>query len=152
MTTGARTARPALVMTPTLCDANRVSDRPTPGLSVSERPRATRGESVSRDPGRQVQWPPHPGLPGTPGYRGAGVKGFAILAGPRATMKWLPGLLCLLPVGSASAQEKYDLLLRGGHVLDPRNKVHALCDVAVRDGKIAAVAPRLDPAAALKTV
>ncbi len=67
-------------------------------------------------------------------------------------MKLLQAFLCLLLLGRASAQEKYDLLLRGGHVIDPRNKISALQDVAIRDGKIAAVAARIDPAHARKTV
>jgi dihydroorotase len=67
-------------------------------------------------------------------------------------MKLLQASLCLLLAGSASAQEKYDLLLRGGHVIDPKNKISAIHDVAIRAGKIAAVAPQIDPATAWKTV
>jgi dihydroorotase len=58
----------------------------------------------------------------------------------------------LLLLGNASAQPKYDLLLRGGHVIDPRNKISAVRDIALADGKIAAVATRIDPADALKVV
>ena len=36
---------------------------------------------------------------------------------------------------------KYDLLLRGGHVIDARNNMSAVRDVAIAGGKIAAVAP-----------
>jgi dihydroorotase len=61
-------------------------------------------------------------------------------------------VLGLLMESSASAAEKYDLLLRGGHVIDPRNKVSKVCDVAIRDGKIAAMAAKIDPAVALKAV
>ena len=50
------------------------------------------------------------------------------------------------------AQQQYDLLLRGGHVIDPKDKVSKICDVAIRDRKIAAVAPGIDPASAFKTV
>jgi dihydroorotase len=53
---------------------------------------------------------------------------------------------------AAFGQPAYDLLLRGGHVIDAKNGVDAVRDVAIKDGKIAAVAPRLDPNAALKTV
>jgi dihydroorotase len=61
--------------------------------------------------------------------------------------------LCFLVLASpASAQQQYDLLLRGGHVIDPANRVSAVRDVAIRGGKIAAVAERIDPATALKTV
>lgn len=65
-------------------------------------------------------------------------------------MKALLILLCLsLPV---LAQVRYDLLLQGGHVIDPKNRISAVRDVAIKDGTIAAVAPHLDPKDALKTV
>src|SRR5574342_120714 len=50
------------------------------------------------------------------------------------------------------AAYKYDLLLRNGHVIDPRNRVSGIRDVAIFEGKIAAVAAKLNPADALKTV
>ena len=45
--------------------------------------------------------------------------------------------LALLTV-AASAQPlpAYDLLLRGGHVIDPRNRINHVMDVAIKDGKI----------------
>ncbi|MBA3887448.1 MAG: amidohydrolase/deacetylase family metallohydrolase [Acidobacteria bacterium] len=52
----------------------------------------------------------------------------------------------------AGAQPRYDLLLKGGHVIDPRNGIDRLMDVGVADGKIAAVAPGLDPGAARSVV
>jgi dihydroorotase len=54
--------------------------------------------------------------------------------------------------GLQAAEPKYDLLLRGGHVIDPKNSVSAVRDVAIQDGKIAAVAAKIDPAQAFKTV
>src|SRR5262249_52260101 len=53
---------------------------------------------------------------------------------------------------TARAQPAYDLLLKGGHVVDPRNKLSAIADVAIRAGKVAAVAPSIDSATAFKTV
>jgi dihydroorotase len=47
---------------------------------------------------------------------------------------------------------KYDLLLRGGHVIDAKNKISAVRDVALSDGKIALVAEKIDPAEATKTI
>jgi dihydroorotase len=44
------------------------------------------------------------------------------------------------------------LLLQGGRVIDPKNNISAVRDVAIKDGAIAAVAPHLDPSAALKVV
>ncbi len=52
----------------------------------------------------------------------------------------------------AIAQSQYDLLLHGGHVIDAKNNIDSIRDVAIRDGKIAAVAAHIDPAKALKTV
>ena len=49
-------------------------------------------------------------------------------------------------------QAQYDLLIQGGHVVDAKNGVSAVRDVAIRDGKIAAVSAHIDPATALKTV
>src|SRR5262252_3313275 len=67
-------------------------------------------------------------------------------------MRSCQAALFLWLASGASAQQPYDLLLRGGHVIDPRNKVTAIRDVAIRDGKIAAVAPGIDPAKVLKVV
>ena len=59
-------------------------------------------------------------------------------------------ILCAAPLvqGTAaagspgSAEEKpYDLLIKGGKVIDPSQGVEAELDVAVRDGKVASVAP-----------
>jgi dihydroorotase len=58
-----------------------------------------------------------------------------------------------LPAQTASAgPAKYDLLLRGGHVIDARNKISAVRDVAIADGKIAAVAEKINPAEAFKVI
>ena len=45
------------------------------------------------------------------------------------------------------ATPKYDLVIAGGHVIDPRNGIDGVRDVAIAGGVIAAVAPRVDPAA-----
>ncbi len=52
----------------------------------------------------------------------------------------------------AQQQAQYDLLIQGGHVVDAKNGLSAVRDVAIRDGKIAAVSEHIDPATALKTV
>ena len=57
-------------------------------------------------------------------------------------------LALLLAAASAHAQPRYQLLLKGGHVVDPRNNIDAVMDVAIADGKIAAVHANIDPAAA----
>ena len=50
------------------------------------------------------------------------------------------------------AQKSYDLLLQGGHVIDPANKIDTVMDVAVDRHRIVAVAAHIDPALAVKTI
>ncbi len=47
---------------------------------------------------------------------------------------------------------RYDLLIQGGHVIDPANDVDGPRDVGVAEGRIAAVKPSLDPADAANVV
>ena len=58
--------------------------------------------------------------------------------------------LALLLITPAFAQ--YDLLLKGGHVIDPKNNIDGIRDVAIQAGKIAAVAASIDPSLANKTI
>lgn len=51
-----------------------------------------------------------------------------------------------------SAQTQYDILLKNGHVIDPKNGISGRRDVAVKDGKIAAVAENIDASLARKSV
>src|SRR3954468_18222097 len=62
------------------------------------------------------------------------------------------GLLLVFFAGLASAQTDYDLLLKGGHVIDGKNHISAVRDVAIKDGKIAAVESQIAASRALKTV
>lgn len=50
------------------------------------------------------------------------------------------------------AQQKYDLLLKNGHVIDPKNKISERRDVAVSGGKIAAVERAIDASTAAQVV
>ena len=61
-------------------------------------------------------------------------------------------LLVLLAAGAAFAQPDYDLLLKGGHVIDGRNKISAVRDVAIKGDRIAAVSPDIPASRALRTV
>src|ERR1700731_4330230 len=61
-------------------------------------------------------------------------------------------LVLLVLAGSASGQPNYDLLLQGGHLIDAKNGISAVRDIAIKDGAVAAVAAHLDPASALKVV
>jgi len=57
------------------------------------------------------------------------------------------------PTISVQAQApRYDLLLKGGHVIDPANDVDRVADVGITAGKIAAVAENIPASAAGKVV
>lgn len=62
----------------------------------------------------------------------------------------------LLPAGvifaASLAAQTYDLLLQGGHVIDPANSIDGVMDVAVTGNKIARVAPHIASSQARKTV
>lgn len=49
-------------------------------------------------------------------------------------------LIFLLLSAPAVQAQNYDLLLKGGHLIDPANNIDAVMDVAITDGKVARVA------------
>lgn len=70
-------------------------------------------------------------------------------------MRWMTcAVMALLAAAPALAQPlpAYDLLLRGGHVIDAKNHIDAVMDVAIKDGHIAQVASNLKPSDAIKTI
>jgi dihydroorotase len=52
----------------------------------------------------------------------------------------------------AARQESYDLVLTGGHVIDPANEIDGLRDVAIREGRIARVAANIPTQSAKRMV
>jgi dihydroorotase len=68
--------------------------------------------------------------------------------------RMLPLVLAAALVPSLVAQQapEYDFLIKGGRVVDPRNGIDAVRDVAIKDGRIAAVAQGIPGTRALKAV
>ncbi len=68
----------------------------------------------------------------------------------RCMIRHAVGFFCL---GLAAwAQTDYDLLLKGGHVIDPKNGRNGIMDVAIAGGKIAQVASDIPAAKAKKVI
>lgn len=65
----------------------------------------------------------------------------AIVAAPAAS-----------PVAKTTVAPEYDYLIDDGHVIDPKNGVDQVMDVAIKGDKIAAVAEEIAPAEAAETV
>ena len=62
----------------------------------------------------------------------------------------LIGLLCAF-TGTALAQS-YNIVIKGGHVIDPKNGINGVMDVAIKDGKVAQVAKNIDATGAIQVV
>jgi len=60
-------------------------------------------------------------------------------------------LLCLMAPAVLFAQP-YNIVIKGGHVIDPKNNIDGLMDIAVSAGKIALVARNIDATNALQVV
>ncbi|MBI1354556.1 MAG: amidohydrolase/deacetylase family metallohydrolase [Acidobacteria bacterium] len=58
----------------------------------------------------------------------------------------------LLALALPLAAQQYDILLKGGHLIDPRNQIDEPMDVAIAGGKIAAVEKNIANAEAKKVV
>ncbi len=46
----------------------------------------------------------------------------------------------------------YDLLLQGGHVVDPAHRIDGVRDIAIKDGRIAAIAQTIAPSSAKQVI
>jgi dihydroorotase len=64
---------------------------------------------------------------------------------------WLLVVVWLLRSLAIQAQQ-FDLLIKGGHVIDPKNRIDGMMDIAISSGKIAAVAADIPSSQAKKIV
>ena len=58
----------------------------------------------------------------------------------------------MIATGALHADAPYDLLLKGGHVIDPKNHLNTTMDVAMKNGKVARIAPAIDPVEARRSI
>ncbi len=70
--------------------------------------------------------------------------------GRRRFIRCLAGATGMLAAAPLSAGRSYDLTLRGGRLIDPRRGIDAVTDIAVSDGRIAAIGA--GPFAALEVI
>ncbi len=61
-------------------------------------------------------------------------------------------LFLVLSSSTSFGQQRYDLLLKNGHVIDPKSKISERRDIAITGGKIAAVERSIDASTAIKVV
>src|SRR5690606_6633161 len=48
--------------------------------------------------------------------------------------------------------QSYTTILKGGHLIDPKNNINAVMDIGIRDGRIAEVAKNIDAAKAKEVI
>lgn len=58
----------------------------------------------------------------------------------------------LLSVSSVLYAQNYDILLKGGHLIDPKNKINEKMDIAINQGKIALLATDISASSAKKVI
>ena len=59
------------------------------------------------------------------------------------------GLLCL---SFQAGAQSYNIVIKGGHIIDPKNNIDDIMDIAIKDGKIAQVSKNIDSKQALQVV
>ncbi|MCI0337830.1 MAG: amidohydrolase/deacetylase family metallohydrolase [Acidobacteria bacterium] len=64
----------------------------------------------------------------------------------------MTALILTIGIWSSAVQPKYDLLLKNGHVIDPKNNINEKRDIAILKGLIAAVEKNIDPSTAARVV
>lgn len=68
----------------------------------------------------------------------------------RSSVPLLIGVL--LSISSVLYSQTYDILLKGGHVIDPKNKINEKMDIAINQGKIALIAADISATTAKKVI
>ncbi len=65
---------------------------------------------------------------------------------------YLPFFIILFLMSMQYVDAQHDMLLKGGHLIDPKNEINGPMDIAITDGKIAAVASNISPNEAKKII
>ncbi len=61
-------------------------------------------------------------------------------------------LLLFIFFGSVVCSQSYDIVIKGGHVIDPKNNIDAVMDVAISNGKIMLLSKNIDAKQAAQVV
>ena len=70
----------------------------------------------------------------------------------RSFRLYFPFFLILFLMSIQHVDAQHDMLLKGGHLIDPKNDINGPMDIAITDGKIAEVATDINPNQASKVV
>lgn len=59
-------------------------------------------------------------------------------------IKLLISITILFMMSGFAMAQTYSIIIKGGHLIDPKNNIDAVMDLAINDGKIALVAKSID--------
>jgi dihydroorotase len=82
------------------------------------------------------------------------VRLFELIITKNSIMKKRYSLLLVLLIftGSTLLAQPYDIVIKGGHVIDAKNNIDTVMDVAIKDGKIIQLADNIDEKHAMQVV
>jgi dihydroorotase len=55
-------------------------------------------------------------------------------------------------LSQVSVAQSYDIVVKGGHIIDPKNDIDAVMDIAITNGKIALLSKNIDPKSGIQVV
>jgi len=64
-------------------------------------------------------------------------------------MRKVSALFFFILVFHFAKAQQYAIVIKGGHLIDPKNSINEVMDIAVTDGKIRRVAKNIDTAKAI---
>ena len=76
----------------------------------------------------------------------------AAMSGGSRTFAWCLTVLLIVCYAPLATAQTVNILLKGGHVIDPRNGIDAIMDVAIAGGRIQQVAPNIPTAGAQRVI
>ena len=53
---------------------------------------------------------------------------------------------------NAQSTKSYNIVIKGGHIIDPKNNVNSVMDIAIKDGKVAMIAKNIDASEGIQVV
>ena len=70
----------------------------------------------------------------------------------RSLRLYFPFFIVFFLISVQHVDAQHDILLKGGHLIDPKNDINGPMDIAITDGKISAVASDINPDQAIKVI
>jgi dihydroorotase len=67
-------------------------------------------------------------------------------------LRFLSLLLCNFSLSAQQSSKVYGIIIKGGHVIDPKNNIDEVIDVALNDGRIALIAKNINADQATQVV